>query len=101
MPPITPNKEEQEKMEAERKLKNTMWEDLTPDQKIERTNEIVKAYNSSLGRELQSLRELVNKLNEHSHKDNGDIVVPLQSRGFGMGMGETCGSQRTDGKRYF
>ncbi|KKK62722.1 hypothetical protein LCGC14_3001470, partial [marine sediment metagenome] len=51
-------------------------------------------------RQLLDLSKVVSKFENHSHKDNGDIVIPFQDKGFGLGMGEVSSGMKPE-KIYF
>ena len=90
---------EEEKLNKERELRNKAWEDLKIDEKIERIREIIKNDQERNNRNWSELHRKVNKLNQHSHKDN-EIVVPLKEIGYGLGGCEES-AKRADGKVWF
>jgi len=96
-------KEEQErcdKMEAERKLRNTAWQDLTVEQKMERMREQIKNSRSGQQSQLTEHGQSIDKLKGHSHQDN-KIVIPLEENR--RGLNALCGTSRMmpEGKEYF
>ncbi len=72
------SEEDRKRIEAERELEQTAWEDLTTEQKVERTREVVKRQVSRLEYDLTKTKETVERLKNHSHQ-NEKIVVPMQS----------------------
>jgi hypothetical protein len=49
------------------------WEEMTPDQKIERLGDWIDICH----RRIKNLERIVTLLNQHSHTQEGKIVVPL------------------------
>ena len=93
-------KKEKAEMEKARILREKGWDELKVDEKMERMREIVKQNNIGANRQLLDLSKVVSKFENHSHKDNGDIVIPFQDKGFGLGMGEVSSGMKPE-KIYF
>ena len=93
-------KAEMKVIEEARILRNKGWDELTQDEKIERIRDNVKDNSSNAYRQLINLQDKISQLENHSHKENGDIVVPLKQHSGGFGLGEVaCG--KSSGKVYF
>jgi hypothetical protein len=94
---LDPKKEKE--FEKERKIQNTAWEDLNMEQKIERTRSVLKGLSRELNYKLPKMDVSIRKLEKHSHKDDGDIVIPL---GSDSPLGESeQGAKNPEGKEWF
>ena len=78
-------KEEQEQYKKEEELRNKSWEELDINEKVERMRIAIKQKESRLSRQVSRVDKDVSSLIKHSHKDNGDIVVPLRESCYGEG----------------
>ena len=96
----TKQTKEQREMREKIELQGKEWDELMLDQKIERMREVVKQQNSVINNTLDRLDWIVNKLEKHSHKKSGEIVVPLQKRGFG-GSEIMAANTKSSEKVYF
>ena len=99
------SKEEKEKIgEMEKEIafrRKAAWEDLLPDEKIERMREVVKRDQKRYERLLRGLAKKVDKLMGHTHRENGDIVVPLNEENILYGLEEEECMMEPDGKVWF
>lgn len=94
-------KEEEEEMEKQIALRRKAWEDLTSNEKIERMREVIKRDQKRYERLLRGLAKRVDKLMRHTHRGNGDIVVPLNEENILYGLEEEECMIEPDGKVWF
>lgn len=82
--------------EKARILRNKGWDELNQDEKMERMRNKIKDNHSSLYRQISDLQRKISQLENHSHKENGDVVVPFNrySSGAGYGTAKSLGSQK-------
>jgi len=89
-------KAEMKVIEEARILRNKGWEELTQDERMERMRNKVKDNHSSLYRQISDLQKKIGQLENHSHKENGDVVVPFNryNSGGDCGIAEALSSQK-------
>lgn len=85
-------KKQNEKWEAEQKLRRTPWDALTADQKIERIREIIKNLQHSNYYWMDKAEKLERAFYDHQHLTDGKIIK-IMNRNDGIGgLGSTTAS---------
>lgn len=91
----------EKKWEEERKLRNTAWQDLSVEQKLERVREKIKSVQQNLGYRLPRIDEGIRNLEKHQHSGDENIVVPLKGSSYGLGETAMDSEKRPEGKELF
>ncbi len=76
-----------EEQKAERELEQKNWDDITDPQKIERLRKVIKELTARVGREASHANGSRRMLDQHSHNETGEVVIPIKSN-YDQGMGE-------------
>ena len=63
-------------------VRNKPWAESTDSEKIDKLKMFVEEFKYLTNR-IATLENEVRQFKKHSHKDNGDIVVPLSTEGSG------------------
>ena len=100
-PKLTKGQKAEIKIEEKaRELRNKGWEELSTNEQIDRMRNIIKQNNQAFSRQLLELSRTTGRFEKHSHKENGDMVVPFNRYSSG-GLGEASCDSKGSGKVYF
>lgn len=89
----TPSSEYLAEQTRLREIRNKTWEESKDDEKIEKLKMAIQDFHYLINR-ISTLETEIHRLKNHSHKENGDMVVPYSVLNNNSGLGVLAGSKR-------